>query len=171
MIRAIIAGWLAAILAGGLPLVQVQEVPDPVRPEDFILVKTIEVAGGPAWTDAGLEVLVDQEFWFEASGTICLQDGNPEADCGPEGLKIRLMQQPIPEQNLGCLVGRVLQDIEVIEDPQTKEKTFKEHGVAFFIGKIGPAKIPADGRLFLGPNENVREDNGGAFTVKIYRRG
>jgi len=164
------AGLILAVLALGSVRGSVQETPDPVRPDDFTLVKSIEVAGGPAWTDTGLDVLVDQEFWFEASGTISLQAGNPEADCGPEGLKIRLMQQPVPEQNLGCLVGRILQHVEVTEDPQTKEKTVKEYGTAFFIGKIGPAKIPADGRLFLGPNENVTGDNSGTFTVKIYRR-
>jgi len=171
MTRAIAVGLIFAAFAGGPFMSQVQEIPDPVRPDDFVLVKTLEVSGGPGWTDAGLDVLVDQEFWFEASGTICLQAGNPEADCGPEGIKLRLMQQPLPEQNLGCLVGRVLQEVEVIEDPQTKEKTVKEHGVAFFIGKISSAKIPADGRLFLGPNENITADNSGSFVVRIYRRG
>lgn len=170
MIRAAALALVWAVLAAGPSPLQEQEIPEPVRPDDYILVKTIEVAGGPAWTEAGLDVLVDQEFWFEASGTICLQSGNPEADCGPEGLKVRLMQQPIPEQNLGCLVGRILQHVEEIEDPQTKEKTVKEYGVAFFIGKVGPVKIPADGRLFLGPNENVTADNSGAFTVRIFRR-
>jgi hypothetical protein len=43
--------------------------------------------------------------------------------------------------------------------------------VAFPIGKAGPAVIPADGRLFLGPNENVTGDNDGAFAVRVYRRG
>lgn len=169
--RAAVLLVLVAGYFGGPLSVQVQEAPAPVRPDDFVLLKAIEVAGGPAWTDTGLDVLVDQEFWFEASGTISLQAGNPEADCGPEGLKVRLMQQPIPEQNLGCLVGKVLQNVEVIEDKESKEKTVRESWTPFFIGKIGPAKIPADGRLFLGPNENVTGDNSGAFTVRIYRRG
>jgi len=120
--------------------------------------------------DTGLDVLTGQEFWFEASGSISLQKGNPEADCGPDGLKIQTMQQPLPEHNLGCLAGKVRQKVDVLEDKETGEKTTKESGVAFFIGKIGPATIPADGRLLLGPNENVTGDNEGAFIVRIFRK-
>jgi len=154
----------------GLPPGPGAESPNPVRPEGFTLVKTIRVPGASGWTDAGLDVLVDQEFWFEASGTICLQTGNPEAYCGPDGIKIRTMQQPLPEENLGSLAGRILQDVTIIEDPKTKEKTIREFGVVFAVGKAGRVRIPADGKLFLGPNENVTGDNDGAFSVLIYRR-
>ena len=171
MTRAIAVGLILAAFTGGPFQDQAQDIPDPVRPDDFVLVKTLEVPGGPGWTDAGLDVLVDQEFWFEAAGTISLQSGNPEAECGPEGLKLKLMQQPLPEENLGCLVGRILQHIQVTEDPKTKEKTVREYAKVFYIGKIGPVRIEADGHLFLGPNENVMGDNSGSFAVRIYRRG
>ena len=171
MIRPIALVLLTAAGAAGLLPVSLQDIPAPVRPDDFVLVKTLEVGAGPGWTDTGLDVVVDQEFWFEAAGTISLQSGNPEAECGPEGLKLKLMQQPLPEENLGCLVGRILQHVQVTEDPKTKEKTVREYAKVFYIGKIGPVRIEADGRLFLGPNENVMGDNSGSFAVRIYRRG
>jgi hypothetical protein len=170
MIRTCALGLALVCFSGGLPPRPSQETP-PVRPEGFVLVGTATVPGGPGWMDTSLDVLQGQEFWFEASGSISLQKGNPEADCGPEGLKVRTMHQPLPEHNLGCLTGKVRQKVEVSEDKETGEKTIKEFGEAFFIGKIGPATIPVDGRLLLGPNENLTGDNEGAFVVRIYRKG
>jgi len=170
MIRAFaLALVLVRFFSGLLPGLG-KENPVSGRPDGYALVKTVGVSGVSGWTDAGLDVLVDQEFWFEATGTICLQTGNPEAYCNPEGIKVRTMQQPLPERNLGCLVGKVLQDVATVEDPETKEKTVREFGVVFYIGNAGRVRMPADGRLLLGPNENVTGDNDGAFSVLIYRR-
>ncbi|MHB8054778.1 MAG: hypothetical protein ACYDH3_05980 [Candidatus Aminicenantales bacterium] len=170
MIRPIGIVLLLIRIIGGLPPASAPARPGPVRPADYILVKTIKVPGLVAWTDTGLDVLVDQEYWFEGAGTICLQTGNEEAYCGPDGLNVQTLQQPYPEGNLGCLVGRIRQYVETTEDRISKEKTIREFGTAFFIGPAGPVKMPADGRLQLGPNENVTGDNDGAFTVLIYRR-
>jgi len=170
MIRAFALALVLVRFFSGSPPGPRGENPGSLRPEGFALVKTIGVSGVSGWTDTGFDVLVDQEFWFEASGTICLQTGNPEAYCDPEGIKVRTMQQPLPEGNLGCLVGKVLQHVTTIEDPETKEKIVREFGPVFYIGKAGRAKIPADGRLLLGPNENVTGDNDGSFSVLIYRR-
>lgn len=139
-------------------------------PAGYVLVKIIRVPAEISWTDTGLDVLVDQEFWFEAAGTISLQAGNAEAYCGPDGLDVQTLQQPDSRTNLGCLVGRILQYVETTEDKVSKEQTVKEFGTVFFVGPSGPARIPADGRLQLGPNENVTGDNDGAFSVRIYMR-
>ena len=170
MIRAFALALALVRFFSGLPPGPGGDNPGPLRPDSFALVKTIDVSGASGWTDTGLDVLVDQEFWFEASGLVCLQTGNPEAYCGPEGINIRTMQQPLPEGNLGCLVGKVLQHVMIVEDPKTKEKTIREFGVVFPVGKAGRVRIPADGRLLLGPNENVTGDNDGTFSVFIYRR-
>jgi hypothetical protein len=170
MIRAFALALVLVRFFSGLPPGPGRENPASGRPAGYALVKTIGVSGVSGWTDAGFDVLVDQEFWFEATGTICLQTGNPEAYCDPEGIKVRTMQQPLPESNLGCLVGKVLQDVATVEDPETKEKTVREFGVVFYIGKAGRVRMPADGRLLLGPNENVTGDNDGMFSVLIYRR-
>ncbi len=127
----------------------------------------IVVAGDAAWTDTGLEVVSGEMISFEAEGKITLQKGNPEAECGPDGLNLQTPQQPVPGRNLGALVGRVLEKVEVIEDKESKEKTVRETAIAFFVGKEAEVEMPADGRLFLGINENVTGDNDGAFTVRI----
>jgi len=170
MTRTCVLGLVFGCLSAGLSGQSTQEIPPAVRPEGFILVMTITVPGGPGWTDTGMNVVEGGEFWFEASGSISLQKGNPEADCGPEGLKLRTMQQPVLEQNLGCLVGKVRFKMDVTEDKETGEKRVREYGETFFIGPRGPAVMPVDGRLLLGPNENVTGDNEGAFVVLVFIR-
>lgn len=156
---------LCVVLLGSGPPQDVK-----LRPEGFELVKAVAVPGDVSWTETGFEVKAGEEIYFEASGTVTLQKDNPVAACGPEGLKLQTMQQPLPDRNLGCLVGRVVVKVEVVEDKETKEKTTREFGEVFFIGPAGLVAMPADGRLTLGTNENVVGDNDGAFTVAIYKR-
>lgn len=139
-------------------------------PEGFVLVKTIKQAGKTAWTDSGIEVKPGDEYYFEAEGSISIQRGNPVANCGPEGLALRTMQQPVPDKNLGCLIGMVVYRVEVIEDKETKEKTERRLGDPFPIGQGGAATIAEAGRLWLGINENLTGDNEGEFTVRIFRK-
>ena len=171
MIHSAAVALLLIRIIGGLPAATVPATSGPERPAGCILVKTLRVPADAAWTDTGLDVFVGQEFWFEATGTISLQAGNAEAYCGPEGLPVQTLQQPDSGANLGSLVGRVRQYVETTEDKVSKEQTVREFGTVFFIGAAGPARIPVDGRLQLGPNENVTGDNDGAFSVRIYRRG
>jgi hypothetical protein len=160
--------FLASVLAGlcfwalgGSPQSQLQ---------DYEPVKKITVPGNQAWTDTGLDIQRGQEFYFVTSGTISLQKDNPIAGCGPDGLNRKTQQQPIPEQNLGALVGKILEKVETATDKQTGEKTQKEVGQVFFIGKENIVSLPADGRLLLGINELVVGDNDGFFEVAIYRK-
>ncbi len=120
-----------------------------------------------AWTDTGLEVEEGEEFIFEARGTISLQTGNPEGLCGPEGLDLKTMQQPMAEERLGMLLGKVARLISVEIDPQTKEDKRIEEVRLFAIGRERQVKMPFKGRLYLGINENVVEDNSGEFLVVI----
>jgi hypothetical protein len=139
-------------------------------PPDFEVVKKIVVPGNAAWTDTGLDVKKGQEFYFEATGTVSLQNDNPVASCGPEGLNLQTMQQPLPDQNLGTLIGKIREKVEVTEDKETGEKNQREIGELFFIGRENKVSLPSDGRLMLGVNENVVGDNDGGFTVNIYAK-
>jgi len=139
-------------------------------PPDFILVKNILVAGNAAATDTELDVQKDEVYFFSAGGTVSLQKDNPVASCGPEGLGLRTMQQPLPDQNLGALIGKVRERIDIGEDEQTGEKTQRDVGRFFFIGKSGTVAMPLTGRLLLAVNENVTGDNDGGFAVKIFRK-
>jgi hypothetical protein len=138
--------------------------------QDYELVKKITVPGNLAWTDTALEVLKGQEFYFTAAGKISLQKDNPVAGCGPEGVNLKTQQQSLSDQNIGALIGKVLEKVEVATDKQTGEKSKRDIGQLFYIGKENKILMPADGRLMLGINELVVGDNDGSFEVAIYRK-
>jgi len=133
------------------------------------LIKQVTVRGDGGWADTGLDVVQGEEFYLTASGEISLQKGNPSAGCGPAGLDLMTTQQPILNQNLGALIGRVAQLISVRTDEDTGEEIRDEIVEYFFVGAERSVTVPIKGRLYLGVNENVVKDNGGEFTVLIYR--
>ena len=160
---------LGLILAAGLVMPALPSHPQEFL-QDFELVKKILVVGSTPWTDTGIDVKKGQEFYFEAEGMVSLQRDNPVSACGPEGLNLRTMQQPLHDQNLGALICKVREKVEVSEDKQTGEKMSRDIGEVFFIGKENRLLLPKEGRLLLGVNENVAGDNDGGFEVKIYLR-
>ncbi|HVP90703.1 MAG TPA: hypothetical protein VMS75_05735 [Terriglobales bacterium] len=139
-------------------------------PPGFELVKKMAVPAAAGWVDTGLDVLPGQELYFKASGEISLQKGNPSANCGPAGLDLVTVQQPVPNQNLGALIGKIAQLIAVRRDEDTGDEVRDEVAEYVFIGAESGLAAPAKGRLYLGVNEDVVRDNGGEFTVLIYRR-
>jgi len=157
------------ILAAGLVMPALPSLPQEFL-RDFELVKKVLVVGSTPWTDTGIAVKKGQEYYFEATGSVSLQRDNPVSVCGPEGLNLRTMQQPLHDQNLGALICKVREKVEVSEDKQTGEKMSRDFGEVFFIGKENRLLLPKEGRLLLGVNENVAGDNDGGFEVKIYLR-
>lgn len=129
----------------------------------------LTVPGNMSWTDSGLDVEEGEELFFRASGTICLQKGNPRAYCGPEGYDIRTVQQPLAGENLGALIGRVVLLISLNIEEETGKEIRHELIETFSIGVEKEVAMPIRGRLLLGVNENVIGDNEGEFTVLIYR--
>lgn len=138
--------------------------------ENLELVKSVVVPGNAGWVDTGLDVGQGEEFTIGGTGEITLQKGNPSANCGPAGLDLMTVQQPIPNQNLGALIGKVAQLISVRKDEDTGEEIRDEIAAFFFIGAESRVTTPVKGRLYLGVNEDVIKDNGGEFTALIYRR-
>jgi hypothetical protein len=133
--------------------------------------RTVVVPGNAAWTDSGMEVVQGQEIRFEAAGNISLQKGNPQADCGPDGYDLRIIQQPLPDRNMGALIGKVVIAVTVFKDPDTGKERTDEAAELFYIGAGCRVAMPAKGRLFLGINELVVGDNAGEFTVAIVTGG
>lgn len=128
----------------------------------------ITVPANQSWTDTGLEVVEGQAIIFDASGIICLQQGNPIANCGPDGYKLKTVQQPLPDQNIGSLIGKVVQLISVETDKETGQEIRNEITKEFYIGPTARVRMPLSGHLFLGVNENLVADNSGEFKVIIY---
>jgi hypothetical protein len=145
-------------------------IPAGAQAVDLELVKRVVLPGNPGWADTGLDVAAGEEFYIFGSGEITLQRGNPSADCGPQGLDLMTVQQPIPNQNIGALIGKVSQLISVRKDEDSGQEIRDEIVRYFFIGAESDVTMPISGRLSLGVNENVLKDNGGEFTVVIYRR-
>jgi hypothetical protein len=144
---------------------RLQEVADSeLRQEDTVV---ITVPGDIPWTDTGMDVTEGQEVVFAAAGKISLQRGNPQADCGPDGYDLRTVQQPLPERNLGALIGKVVISISVTVDEKTGEEKKEEVAEIFFVGSENHVMMPAPGHLFLGINENVTGDNAGQFIVTL----
>lgn len=127
----------------------------------------VTVPGNLPWTDTGMDVIAGQEIVFKADGKISLQKGNPQAECGPDGYDLRTVQQPLPEKNLGALIGKVVISVSLFVDEKTGEEKREEVAQVFFVGSENLVEMPAKGRLFLGINESVSGDNAGEFKVTI----
>ncbi len=166
--KAVLAAGLAAfgfaaILGGSPPGLGPQQA-------DVQLVKEIAVPGDAGWVDTGLDVRPGEEFLIRASGEISLQRGNPAAACGPVGLDMLTVDQPVPNENFGALVGKVAQFVASRPDEDTGSEVRDEIFVLFVIGSERTVSVPLKGRLYLGVNEKVIRDNGGEFSVVISRR-
>lgn len=156
-----------AVLAGACLLNgAIQEPPE----FEKVLVKKVVVPANAGWVDTGLDVLPGEEYFFKAEGEISLQRNNPSANCGPAGLDLVTVQQPVPNQNLGALIGKVAQLIGVRRDEDTGDEVRDEIATYFFIGVENSLSAPLKGRLYLGVNEDVVKDNSGEFAVEVFRR-
>lgn len=135
---------------------------------EYVVFHRVRVMGNLEWTDAGLDVVEGQEIYFQASGGISLQEGNPIAECGPDGYNRKTLQQPFPDKNIGALIGKVVRLVSVEIDEETGEEIRNEIVENFFIGSERKVRVGINGHLFLGVNENVVGDNAGEFIVKIH---
>jgi hypothetical protein len=126
----------------------------------------IAVPANVAWTDTGFDVRAGQTLRFRVSGGVTLQQGNPIGFCGPDGLDLTTVQQPLKDHNYGALIGKIVLTLSVEIDEETGEETREELIEYFYIGSGGTAEIPLDGSLYLGLNELVVDDNSGILTVE-----
>jgi hypothetical protein len=135
-----------------------------------LLLKELEVPAAAGWVDTGLAVKEGEKYEFKASGTISCQKGNPVANCGPEGLDLQTVQQPLTDRNLGALIGKVVKVIGVRKDEETGEEIKEEVEKVFYIGEKAEVEMPLEGQLYLGVNDNVYADNDGKFVVRIFKK-
>ena len=159
----IVALSFAALPPGGLaPQVQTPAADAPA-------VMTIVVPADAGWVDTGIDVGPGEKLDFRAAGEVSLQRGNPDAGCGPGGLDVITVEQPVPDENLGALIGRVAQLVSTRTDEDSGMEIRDEIFVLFFIGPERTVTVPMKGRLYLGLNENALKDNAGEFTVLVSR--
>lgn len=134
------------------------------------IVHQLTVLGKMSWTDTGIDVIEGQEIYFNADGTVFLQQGNLVAHCGPDGYNLKSRQQPLTNHNLGALIGKVavLFSIEINKD---NGREFRyEVKELFYVGSENKVYMPMSGRLYLGINEDLVGDNSGEYTVNLIYR-
>lgn len=114
--------------------------------------RTVSVSASEPWTDTGINVRPGQEIYLESNGRV---RWGPDRRDGPEGENDSPYNagRPIPNRPAAALIGRVGQDSSEV----------------FFIGAgRGPIRIRQGGRLFLGVNDDVLQDNSGSFRVSLH---
>src|SRR5512136_470206 len=163
------AGLTALALAAVVPARPAPQVIGQIVPAAPTEAK-VAVPADAGWFDTGIDVAAGEELRFAASGEINLQRGNPAAVCGPAGIDLVTVEQPVPNANLGVLIGRISQLVASRIDEDSGQEVRDEIFILFVIGPEGAVKVPFKGRLFLGINENVVKDNEGEFSVVITRR-
>jgi len=112
----------------------------------------IRVPGNQQWVPTGVVVRRNEIVRFEAQGEVMWT--TEQADkATPSGANNRRMSgaPPVPKAPGGALIGRV------------------GNSQPFLIANLGSIKMPANGELFLGINDDVVADNTGDFFVSISR--
>ncbi len=166
------AFFAAATALGALVLAAPGQFPSrfKVPVEAALLEKTIAVPAESGWVDTGIDLRAGEAIRFAATGEIDLQKGNPGAVCGPGGIDLVTSDQPIPNSNLGALIGKVVQLVAARVDEGSRLEIRDEVFYLFLIGEEASVAVPFKGRLYLGVNENVLRDNGGVYSVVVTRR-
>jgi hypothetical protein len=113
----------------------------------------VMVEANKQWTDTGITVRKGDRVAFQTTGTIkfgTADDMSAPPDGSPAANAPRGPQFPVPAVPVGALIFKV------------------GTGAASPIGSNSqPITMPADGRLYLGVNDDNYSDNSGAFAVVI----
>jgi hypothetical protein len=113
--------------------------------------RSVVVSADVAWNDAGIEVRQGQTIYFEATGNVTWGPGRRDGPAGERGSPSN-QNRPMPNRPAAALIGKVGSGDDV-----------------FFIGEeTGPIRVRNSGRLHLGVNDDVLNDNRGNFRVVIY---
>ena len=111
--------------------------------------RNVIVNSTDAWTDTGIDVRAGQEIYFQTSGQVTWAPNKRVDADGTRNSKAD-NARPLPGRNSGALIGR-------IGERDT-----------FFIGMdLGPFRVRGTGRLYLGVNDDLHEDNTGAYRVVV----
>jgi len=112
--------------------------------------RQVNVTARDPWTDTGIEVRGGQQVSFRADGEVRWGQ-NRRDGAGGERNSPRNIGRPLPDRPAAALIGRV-----------------GENGDPFFIGDDqSPLRMRGSGRLYLGINDDVFNDNTGSLRVVV----
>lgn len=112
--------------------------------------RAVSVSASTPWTDTGIVVRPGQSIFVNASGQV---RWGPDRRDGPQGERNSPVNpgRPIPNRPAAALIGSVGDGSDI-----------------FFIGAdSGPIRMRQGGRLMLGINDDVLQDNSGSFRVVV----
>jgi len=114
----------------------------------------IRVEANQPWTDTGIDVKAGDLVAFQGSGQVNFGQGNTQS-AGVDGKSdTRSPNYPVSAMPVGGLIGKV------------------GNSAPFPIGGNQQAiRMPANGRLMLGVNDNELSDNSGFFSVVVSKTG
>jgi len=113
---------------------------------------TISVPANQPWTDTGMTVKKGDRIAFHTNGTINVAQGVSSGPDGSPAVSGNRTRYAVPQMPAGGLIFRA------------------GNSAPSPIGSNGqPIVMPADGRLFLGVNDDEFGDNTGAYTVTIIK--
>lgn len=118
--------------------------------------RTVMVSARQAWTDSGLDVRVGDRITVTPSGIIRYAPSQGDRVDPAGGQNNATAAAPRPDLPIGALIGRVA------------------NGQPFLIGRgLEGMRVTANGRLYLGTNDDILTDNDGQFraVVTVTRRG
>lgn len=113
--------------------------------------REVAVVAAVPWTDTGIDVRAGRDIYLNSTGRI---HWGPNRQDGPGGERSspRNDARPMPSRPAAAIIGRVGEGSNI-----------------FFIGaESGPIRMRDSGRLFLGVNDDMLNDNSGAFRVTVY---
>lgn len=115
----------------------------------------VRVMANQPWTETGITVKAGDLVTFQARGQVAIARGGPDTFAGPDGKgDLRSRSYPDPDMPAGGLIGKV------------------GNSAPFSIGSNSqPIRMPANGRLLLGVNDNEFGDNSGYFSVVVRKTG
>jgi hypothetical protein len=120
------------------------------RPRAGLRERSVAVMARTQWTDTGVDVRPGQSVFFTANGEVRWGPGRRDGAAGERNSPFN-QNRPMPDRAAASLIGR----IGVNGDP-------------FFIGNTTEAiRVRSGGRLFLGINDDVLDDNSGSLRVVI----
>jgi hypothetical protein len=115
--------------------------------------RTITIPGSRTWTNTGVDVRRGDVIHFRASGNMTLSTNQSDVATPAGSTSGRMAgNSPLPGVTGGMLIGRV------------------GNGLPFAVGAEADVTMPANGRLFLGVNDDDVRDNVGSFVVEIWNR-
>jgi Ca2+-binding EF-hand superfamily protein len=123
------------------------------REDDTRSAAVVTVDAATRWTDTGIFVRRGELVRFDADGTVRLStDRRDVADASGARTGRRADNAPVNDALAGSLIARV------------------GGSAPFLVGGEGPVRMPQDGELRLGVNDDYLDDNAGVFRVTIRPR-